>query len=939
MRKQASYKKSTSKSITISRATFDQIKDFPLFFFNCEEKKEWNSEFGVNETINYWIPEAVYLSHYNHPFRCTDFKSSTGKILFTYGRLDPQTLSKTEEEITLFLEEFNPLNYDHIKAVLMLYATKALNQSDRFAFRELLWILNKYNLNLEAIDTFLDSFTDKSFKSFFLTQLTVISKCLSSQKQSKINEYLKSKDVSSELYFPEELKAALSKCYPNINFNKEDVNIFNLIYYAVISEKYRTTPNDYNYATEDIPDNFFLQLRKWIKDENYTFLQLDRLSDFFPLFYPSIQLRLLKRYFHAVRNNQISFDQAFIRNILNNKFELWGRYFHCAIEPCKPIRLTVPLLCDNILTFLNSGQKALQTLNGVLDMAYALCDTNSPKIDFGLKDIIPVCKGGATPDLAHFPGFISYKIVYHIDEANLTYDYIFNTFRRYLSTWGNQKMEFICGSKKTDSNNCQMRQSNFNICETCKEHIVKRFDIWDVKIKDNEADKLSILSLFTKIKCDLLSESQITIDAGNEFIGESEFKEELRKWLDHNFLKINDHKTLLKKDVSKSCNTLSNEKTILKAGWSVDPLRSNSDAYISFIIKDFLIPAWCIITPRKDFYIGRGVLDEQTHLNTSDIRKRNNLEEIQQLIGKEHGIILPHIESILNDYIPAHPNQDGEYVIPYDEELIRQLKSEFYTFKEHPNSDKIDKNTPGFMTIIRSKYDRYCAPKYENGINSVTNLPFFSCRGKECFRNSLSEQTLDECKTWEQFSILHIFEALGYPQITKTKGGNEPTELIRDFIGMVNKADALFRRVRCRECNHILFPISNSQFNRYNNFECRMPNCGEKWKRVYLSQCHSCKSGLIDSRDSARCPNGWTICPQCLSCCDDQLYEKMASKYLIRHLIIPQGLKNKLGKGHNNKEEFFCPKCGEKLEFRRDEHSDKSGKLCPSCHEWYNSFY
>ena len=248
------------------------------------------------------------------------------------------------------------------------------------------------------------------------------------------------------------------------------------------------------------------------------------------------------------------------------------------------------------------------------------------------------------------------------------------------------------------------------------------------------------------------------------------------------------------------------------------------------------------------------------------------------------------------------------YHIPYDEELFRRLKTDFYTFNEETNSTRFNERNVGFMTTTRSKYDIYCAPKYDHDINFVTQLPYMWCRGKECFKTSLGEQTLASCKSWNQYTILHFLEILGFPQVTETAGGNEASELIRNFIGMVNKASALFKRVRCRECNHILFPLGSSNFNRYNNFECRLSTCGERWKRVYLSQCHHCKSGLIDSRDTSQCPNGWYICPKCLSCCDDTMYERMASKYILRRLPVPPRVSKKVGHGHNDKNEYFCPK-------------------------------
>lgn len=271
----------------------------------------------------------------------------------------------------------------------------------------------------------------------------------------------------------------------------------------------------------------------------------------------------------------------------------------------------------------------------------------------------------------------------------------------------------------------------------------------------------------------------------------------------------------------------------------------------------------------------------------------------------------------------------------YDAELLRKLKAGLYTLKEEDNSTTFDENNVGFMTTAKSKYDRYCAPKYNNDIDIVTQLPFMWCRGKECFKTSLGDQTLASCKSWSQYTILHLLEILGYPQITETPGGNEASELIRNFIGMVNNASSLFKHAKCRECNHILFSTGGNAHNRYNNFACRMPTCSKNGERVYLSNCHHCKTGLIDSRDSARCPNGWYICSKCLSCCDDEVYYRMANTYELKNLPIPIRISAKLGHGHNDKGEYFCPKCGGNIKTILDNHTNRPVKVCQVCRAIY----
>ena len=128
---------------------------------------------------------------------------------------------------------------------------------------------------------------------------------------------------------------------------------------------------------------------------------------------------------------------------------------------------------------------------------------------------------------------------------------------------------------------------------------------------------------------------------------------------------------------------------------------------------------------------------------------------------------------------------------------------------------------------------------------------------------------------------------------------------------MVNKAAQLFRRVICRECGHILFPVGNNNFNQYNNFVCLNPICSVRSERVYLSQCFHCKSGMIDSRDSQVCPNGLRICPICLSCCTDEQIEFQAQKYIRIGRSIPEcgGEIVRVFDAERNETHIYCHRC------------------------------
>ena len=76
------------------------------------------------------------------------------------------------------------------------------------------------------------------------------------------------------------------------------------------------------------------------------------------------------------------------------------------------------------------------------------------------------------------------------------------------------------------------------------------------------------------------------------------------------------------------------------------------------------------------------------------------------------------------------------------------------------------------------------------------------------------------------------------------------------------------------------------------------------------------------------------ICPNCLSCCDDDFYEQQAQKYIVERKPVPVWINKKRGHGHNNKGIYYCPKCGSQIEKYKDEHGEHMG--CPKCRETYN---
>lgn len=258
-----------------------------------------------------------------------------------------------------------------------------------------------------------------------------------------------------------------------------------------------------------------------------------------------------------------------------------------------------------------------------------------------------------------------------------------------------------------------------------------------------------------------------------------------------------------------------------------------------------------------------------------------------------------------------------------------------YYYKKTVNADTKDFELSFLNRKSLKGLSLFCAPKLAEVHNQATNLPFFWCRGNECFCNILDKQCLQNNSSWNQYTLFHFAEIIGFPKLHQVECGYEPDGIISLFIVVANKAMKKFSRLKCRVCGHLMYPVKREKFDRNNYYSCINPTCLEHGKAVYLNYCYRCKKGLIDSRDTKQCPNGWYICPTCLSCCDDNQYERLAQRYVLSHLPIPNRIQSKLGKGHNDKSRYFCPFCGSELYLKNDSIHAFSA-YCESCDRNFN---
>lgn len=870
-----------------------------LFFFNF--RKEWNS--SRRDYDCFW--EAENSAIVTKIYKIENIQHKINDIFLLYIKPLPQSLNySTTEYINVEYEEFNPSNFDHVKSIFLTHISQRNDPNDKYACRDLLWYLNNYFLDSNILKSVIDSFDSLSVKPFLLQELSKLSLCLSLPKQELIQSILKTYNINSQIYFPQLLKDALELLYPNLNPYQEWYrNIFDLVYKTLFNTD-KPEETGYDITKQDNITNFFLQIRRWLIDENYVFTDFDQLTRMLRLYPSSTQLLLLKRYFVAILKGQTDFDINVLKKFKDNKFDNWGIYQYSVNRASKPVELGLQLLCDNILTFLSTGGKTLQTINGTLDLAFYQCNISHPNVDFQLSNIVPVCDGGAVQNKSGFRGFICYQII-HIfkDEIYDNKDSLMNLIFRIfdsLSTFCHTHKE--CNS---DNNKLNSVIQKLQICRSCNNFKEIKLRKWN--FNKPSADKCKIINIF--LKSNFISTDKV-IDINEEDIIE-----------DLNLLQANI------KNFIDSILPVIPDKNNFKKGYKIPYIKESE---INLLLNNILAPSWVIVEPRHNAYLDLGLLSSKINVPIQDYYNNRALkDDIKQ---KEAEYLQVEVINSLKNDLKIHPDENGKFYIPYNPEVLRNLQAKFYTNYSFDNGNDFRDKNLNFLERIHSIYIRYCAPEYTDDKNHAINLPYYWCRGNECYKNSLSEQTIGTCKSWNEYNIFHLLEILGHSQIKKTEAGYEPTKLIRDFIGIVNKASQMFKRVICRECGHILFPIYRSSFNQYNYFECYNPVCIQRNQKVYLSQCHHCKSGLIDSRDSKQCPNGWRICPTCLSCCTDELLEFRAQKYIRKGQSIPYKLQITLGHGHNNQNQYFCPYCGGTVVKQFDKERNETFIYCGVCH-------
>jgi hypothetical protein len=194
-------------------------------------------------------------------------------------------------------------------------------------------------------------------------------------------------------------------------------------------------------------------------------------------------------------------------------------------------------------------------------------------------------------------------------------------------------------------------------------------------------------------------------------------------------------------------------------------------------------------------------------------------------------------------------------------------------------------------------------------ILSEENIEYWWCANQKCFKPT---RELHSSVEWEKYSLLDFLTIL------KIDFKESDLEI---YLNIINKANRFLKHLKCRECNHILYPKGKTAYAFYgvSNFSCITETCSENGNEIYLSHCLNGYCEMeIDSRDSVKCkPNvadaascGWYVCNYCHSCCNSKQLEKR--KWVYDNILHKEYMCHL--KGHRDLGIVSCNKCGDSME-------------------------
>lgn len=929
-----------SYNLIIEPESKESVRQCPMWFYQYREKQGKRNE--GTETL--WstnfpgIPmkdiDANAISEWQIPGNCFLTIAETTKML-THDVPEKNGKGEiigTKKECILPIHPASVTNIEDLKLILRFDAHKYDIGDRMFCFKELLWLLNGQDWNIDTFQMGLDSIS-KKYVNPILEELCSFGKCLSYPRQEKIKSLLAAYGKNYDIFLPEFIKEPIGRISSGIDLKALDENLFRVIDFILNQNDVSLIPGN---TSEDIFDEPVRRnalscpsmestdldvIAYWLTDSGYTLHDYALLNRYFPFLSPSCQKKAIDRYFFDVYKKRTALDVSLLEKLNNNSNGIWENYRFCIYEPYQPINLTSHLYLDSILTIKRTEGKEIATFNGVLDNVFSRLEYIDPNAYLGLNEIIPTCNGGYRRNQfseKKFQGFVKYKLFYGLADMDTIRETNHSWCKSILDAFISMNMMNVCSSdrKTVISGKCSKYECG------------KRFvSVWNGSwtVTPNSTVRNSILALF--LKDELIVPGHIITEKD---IDVNRLESKILPYLRNNFTIHDNPLTSLSFDLS-----------------------NNKDKDKSLVARQFLRPNIIKIRMRNNILLGKDLFHladgiKRQYLTDHNLQSYGE-DDVDALVflyrEAENKEIIKRVRHSLSVICGIDIEENSlEKEVPYDDRIISKLRNQFFA-REYPRELKETNEVfePNLCERYifhwtKLKFESYCAPELSDR-HDVIDLPYYSCRVSICYYSNLEDETISKLEEkydeiWQHFDLLIISEIMGYPLVEMTEEGVNAGQKLRSFIGIINKIRNFIEHLKCHECGHLLFARDNSYFNKYNHFSCRNKTCNELGNDVYLNYCFKC-NGFIDSREVKRCPNGLYICPKCLSCCDDDLFERKAEDYIRRGKEVPMNIRFELGHGHNNRGMYFCPYCGQQMKDVHDQHSGRIMFICRNCgKEW-----
>lgn len=923
--------------VDISKSRYERLKDNPIFFLKFCEKTQYDDRNGKEIDCSTWcsLDRDLNISFYAGNF--------ANRILgYTLGIVDIDKSKEKKDDkdnviddvISMSIHNVSFNNINDWIYIINSFILRSQNKEDKYAFMELLWALDKLPWDKKTLSSAISRYQDQT-KLFLMEKIQKFGRILSYYKQQNLEEIYAEHNGKYIIYAPEIITQAYecitNKFYSNAHQNKP--NYKNLNFFSIIDAIFEH--DDFVNIDDDIvKSNSLLKIRTWFCSES----PLDDYSillHIYPVLPEKYRLISIKRYFHDLRNKHTHFDISFLQKLKENRYDEFIRFRYCIESPAEPIVLTVPLLCDILITLYSTKGQTLQTFDGLLDFVMMHCDIAHPTVELKLEGLMPICNGGAVYNDGAFKGFVDYALIRKLNESLMSADHLRSAFIYLMDKIGRRQMYPVCnyGDEFVIPNeifeHCLQKRKHYKVDAKGQKiehktwslncfHYKSYEDRWIIEYKNIENIRGFLKKKDTQFNPDLsldISLDMLSLDKLKEYI-----------W-----------------NIPNKFEVLGNGEFLVHS-YKKENVEINFDLYLVQEFSDILRMR---IFPQKGAIVGlnfdvfgfwkeiKKTLSEEALQDTKKQQYKEAYAKFEEL--ESHEVRKRCIDSLKKELNSDFLN-NSYFEVPFNKSLLSNIMRRFYYKKSFNEKDK--EFQPEFLKkyTMHSSFVMFCALELSEEKNPAINLPYVWCMGKECFHNNFCTQTLQEKPNWVNYSLYHMAEIIGFPMLNKTEYGYEPKKFVRQFIAVVNKVMHKFMHLKCRSCGHMMFTDKSSGFNRYNYYACANPTCPELYNVVYLNYCFKCKKGLIDSRDTKRCPNGWYICPTCLACCDDEQYERLAQRYILAKRPVPLRIQEKKGHGHNNRGEYFCFKCGGEIIDVMDEHGNIH-KKCKDCGFSYDGQY